>query len=142
MSEPQSATAMEMPKHGDFCWSEIASTDLEKCKSFYSNVFGWTFNKSESTGNEFEYLEFSSSGSGYPDGALYEMNPEMFGGHLPPAHIALYVSVDDVDASCKQATELGASVVFGPYDIPNVGRMAVVSDPTGAAISLITLNHL
>lgn len=129
----------QMPKHGEFCWSEIASTDLETCKSFYSNVFGWQFKKSESTGQEFEYLEFASDGGPAPDGALYQMNPEMFGGQVPPAHIALYVSVDDVDASVEKAKELGGSVVFGPYDIPNVGRFAIINDPTGASISMITL---
>jgi len=131
--------ATEMPKHGDFCWSEIAVTDLGKCRAFYENVFGWQFNKSESTGGEMEYLEFSSFGGESEDGALYEMKAEMFGGHLPPAHVAQYISVDDVDASLEKAKSLGGSVVFGPYDIPNVGRMAVINDPTGAAVSLITL---
>ena len=125
--------------HGDFCWTEIACTDLSKCKPFYENVFGWNFKESKSTGDEMQYLEFSSSGEVYPDGALYEMKPEMFGGHMPPAHIALYVAVDDVDAAVGKAKGLGATVSFGPYDIPNVGRFAVITDPTGANISMITL---
>lgn len=139
MSEPQAAGAMAMPAHGEFCWTEIASTDLEKCMPFYSNVFGWQFEQSKATASEMPYLEFSSGSAGFPDGALYEMTEEMYGGQIPPAHIALYVSVDDVDASSKQAEELGGSIVFGPYDIPNVGRFAIVNDPTGAAISMITL---
>jgi len=137
----EEATGLEpdRPGHGEFCWSEIASTDLKKAKPFYENVFAWKFDKSENTGGEMEYLEFSSSGESYPDAALYEMNPQMFGGNTPPAHIALYVSVDDVDASVRRTTELGGTVVFGPYDIPGVGRMAIIADPTGANISLITL---
>lgn len=47
-----------MPAHGEFCWVEIASTDLEKCRSFYSNVFGWEFNRSQAAGEDFPYLEF------------------------------------------------------------------------------------
>lgn len=128
-----------MPKHGDFCWTEIASDNLPACKTFYSNVFGWQFEKSKSTGDEFEYLEFSSDGGEQKDGALYEMNPMMFGGTIPPPHIALYVSVDNVDETAAKAVELGGSIMFGPYDIPNVGRMAVINDPTGAAVSIITL---
>lgn len=139
MSEAAEGQAA-MPAHGEFCWAEIASTDLEKCKSFYSNVFGWEFSKSKATGDEMEYLEFSSAGEKYPDGALYQMTTEMFGGEIPPAHIALYVSVDDVDAATQKAKELGGSLVFGPMDIPNVGRFAVVADPTGAAVSMITLS--
>lgn len=142
MSEEAAGTAFEMPGHGEFCWSEIAATDLGKCRPFYEDVFGWQFNKSDNSEGEMEYLEFSSGGEGYPDAALYEMKPEMFGGHMPPAHIALYVSVDNVDESVAKAAELGGNVAFGPYDIPKVGRMAVVTDPTGANISMITLQAM
>ncbi|MGH9946129.1 MAG: VOC family protein [Pyrinomonadaceae bacterium] len=141
MVEEAAGMAPQMPKHGEFCWSEIASTDKGKCLPFYENVFGWKFKQSDNNaeGKEMEYLEFSSSGD-YPDGALYQMVPEMFGdGPIPPAHIALYVSVDDIDASLEKAKSLGGEVVFGPYDIPNVGRFGIVSDPTGANISMITL---
>jgi predicted enzyme related to lactoylglutathione lyase len=101
MGEEAAGMASQMPKHGEFCWSEIATTDKTKCLAFYLNVFGWNFKNSENSagGEEMEYLEFSSSGD-YPDGALYQMVPEMFGGGpLPPANINLYVSVDDIDAS-------------------------------------------
>lgn len=128
-----------MPKHGEFCWTEIASNDVEACRTFYTNVFGWQFDKSQNTGEEMQYLEFASDGGPQKDGALYGMTPEMFGGTMPPPHIALYVTVDSVDDSAAKAVELGGTLVFGPYDIPKVGRMAVINDPTGAAISLITL---
>jgi predicted enzyme related to lactoylglutathione lyase len=140
MAEEGVGKVMQLPKHGEFCWSEIACTDLEKCKAFYTNIFGWQFTKSQNTGDEMQYLEFSSASDERPDAALYEMNPAMFGGTVPPAHIAQYVSVDSVDESIARITELGGSIVFGPYDIPKVGRMAVGSDPTGAVISLITLS--
>lgn len=139
MSEEATERSRATPNHGNFCWSEIAVTDLAKCRAFYENVFGWQFKKSESTGEEMEYLEFSSFGGERQDGALYQMSPELFGGEIPPAHIAQYIPVDDVDASLENAKALGGSVVFGPYDIPNVGRMGVINDPTGAALSLITL---
>ena len=139
MVEEATGMAPDMPSHGVFTWSEIATTDQAKAKAFYENVFGWTFKKSENTGDEMEYYEFSSSGDAQPDGGFYEMKPEMFGGEVPPAHIALYVAVDDVDASIAKTTELGGTVIFGPYDIPGTGRMAVITDPTGATISMITL---
>jgi uncharacterized protein len=130
-----------MPAHGEFCWHEIATTEIEKCKSFYSNVFGWDFIQSTASGEDHAYLEFSSAGDGQPDGALFGMTPEMFGGEVPPAHIAIYVAVDDIDASTAKAAELGAAILNGPFDIPNVGRMSVINDPTGAMISMITLKE-
>lgn len=126
------------PEHGQFCWTEIAGTDLTAATSFYSNVFGWNVNQSTSGASEFPYLEFSSSGEKEPDGAIYEMNPEWFGGHTPPAHLMIYVAVDDVDAAAAKAETLGASTLRPPMDIPNVGRMAVLRDPTGAAFSIFT----
>lgn len=138
MVEEATTMAPDMPSHGVFCWSEIATTDAERARPFYENVFGWTFKKSENTGDEMEYLEFSSSSTEL-DGGFYQMNPEMFGGEVPPAHIALYVAVDDVDASIVKTSELGGTVVFGPYDIPGTGRMALITDPTGATISMIQL---
>lgn len=130
----------EMPKQGDFCWTEIASNDIGKCKDFYTNVFGWQFTQSSSIGDAMPYLEFSSEGGTEPDGALYEISSDMFGGgEVPPPHIALYVAVDNVDASVEKAKSIGGNVIYGPMDIPNVGRFAILSDPTGAAISIIKI---
>jgi predicted enzyme related to lactoylglutathione lyase len=139
MVEEAAEVAPSLPAMGSFCWTEIACKDLAKCRPFYENVFGWEFKASENTDGEMEYLEFSSGGEVYPDGALYEMRPEMFGGQVPPAHIELYVTVADVDAAVGKAEGLGAKVQFGPYDIPKVGRFAVITDPTGASLAMITL---
>ena len=48
-----------------------------------------------------------------------------------------YITVDDVDALAAKVTELGGQVLFGPQDIPTVGRFVTIQDPTGAAVSLI-----
>jgi predicted enzyme related to lactoylglutathione lyase len=127
------------PKHGEFCWAEIGTSDLPSTKSFFANVFGWQFHAGGAESGEFQYLEFSSSGQKEPDGGMYELNPKWFGGTPPPPHIAAYVAVDDVDAAAAKAVELGGSIPRPPSDIPNVGRMCVIADPSGAAISMVTL---
>lgn len=129
-----------MAHHGEFCWTEVASTDREACKRFYENVFGWQFQESKSAGDELVYLECNLPG-GEPQGALYQMSPEMFGEHMPPPHFMNYVAADDCDATANKAVELGAQINFGPYDIPGVGRMAVIEDPTGAHFSIIKLEQ-
>ena len=48
-----------------------------------------------------------------------------------------YVTVDDVDATAKNAQQLGGKVLMGPQDIPTVGRFCVIQDPQGAVISAI-----
>jgi uncharacterized protein len=46
--------------------------------------------------------------------------------------------VDNVDATAKQAEKLGGKIMVEPRDIPEVGRFAVLQDPQGAAIAVIT----
>lgn len=122
--------------HGSFCWTEIASNDAEKCKAFYTNVFGWKFEDSKVV-DGFAYHEYSTPGGDYPAGGLYQITPEMCapGQPVPPPHFMTYVSVDDVDENAKLSVELGARIIHGPLDVPNVGRMCIIQDPTGAMFS-------
>lgn len=128
----------QMPPHGSFCWTEIASSDSRACIEFYTNVFGWKFQESQSGSPGMEYTEYST-GDPYPAGGLYQIDPQFFGGHAPPPHIMNYVAVDNVDASAERAVELGGTIINGPMDIPNVGRMAIIKDPTGATLSLFAM---
>jgi predicted enzyme related to lactoylglutathione lyase len=57
---------------------------------------------------------------------------------MPPPHFRIYVAVDNIDESAAKAESLGGSILRPPVDIPNVGRMAVLRDPTGAAFSIFT----
>lgn len=139
----ENATAKEqimMPKHGEFCWTEIVINDTESCKKFYTNVFGWEFNQSQAVEGEMEYLEYNVPG-GYPMGGLFKMTKEMFGEEMPPPHFMNYIAVDDVDATASKAFDLGGTIVVPPTDIPNVGRFAMIKDPTSAIFSILTLNE-
>jgi predicted enzyme related to lactoylglutathione lyase len=128
-----------MPKHGEFCWTEIATGDLAGALNFYRNVFGWEIKESNSVDEGMRYEEFCAAGGGYPMGGIYQINPEMFGPNPPPPHLINYIAVDDADATAARAAEIGGTVVTGPMDIPTVGRMAVIQDPTGAKFAIIKL---
>lgn len=137
MSENAAAkeqTAM-MPKHGQVCWTEIASTNLEACKTFYGELFNWNLKKSEAVSSEMEYIEFGTEGD-CMSGGMHQMTKE-FGDS--PSHWMSYVAVDNVDESAEKVKELGGNVCVPPTNIPNVGRFCVVNDPTGATFSMITL---
>jgi predicted enzyme related to lactoylglutathione lyase len=45
-----------------------------------------------------------------------------------------FIEVDDIDRRYARALELGATEIRGPHDVPNVGRVAVLRDPTGAVV--------
>lgn len=120
-----------MKQHGAFSWNELMTTDVEAAKGFYGELFGWTMETMPT--NDMEYV-MAKTGDKEAAG-LMVMPPEA--GDMPPMWGA-YVTVDDVEASAKQAEALGGKVVMAPRDIPNVGRFCVICDPQGAALSLIT----
>jgi len=122
------------PGHGEFCWTEIATNDAEKAKDFYANVFGWRFQDNKEVTDGFAYHEYYT-GADYPSGGVYQISAEMFPEGAPPPHFMTYISVDDVDENARKATELGATVLKEPADIPNTGRFAVIQDPTGAVFA-------
>lgn len=141
MSEHAAAEQLAMPKDGEFCWSELSNENLEDCKKFYSEIFGWNFQKRESAG--MEYFEFSSGG-GENTGGMWQITEECkaheSGEAMLPGWMN-YIAVADVDASARKAFELGGIIVSLPTDIANVGRFCIIKDPTGAEVSLITLKH-
>ena len=132
--------ALTMPKNGEFCWTEFATDNLEACKTFYAEVFGWEYKKSDATGMDLEYLEFGTDPE-RPFGGLFQMKPEWYGGELPAPHSNIYVAVDNTDEAASKAFELGGTIVSPPMDIPNVGRMCQIQDPTGAEFFVITLKR-
>lgn len=139
MSEgTQEQMEFQIPKHGTLCWTEIASSDLEASVNFYSELFGWTIKKSQNEEVPMDYREYDT-GMGHPSGGMYQLDPEMFGGkeNMPPPHFMNYVSVDDINASITKVKDLGGTVMGEPHDIPKVGTMAVVNDPSGATFAML-----
>src|SRR5687768_17606277 len=132
MSENATAEQMAMPKHGEFCWNELAVENLEKSENFYSEIFGWNFQKSEAAG--MKYYEFGLE-NGQRFGGMWEITEECkaqdSGSEAFSPGWMNYIAVDDVDESASKAFELGATIVQPPMDIPNVGRFCVIKDPTG-----------
>ena len=118
------------PSKGRVVWRELMTRDVAGAKRFYGELFNWTF-------EDFPM----KSGPAYPmvkrgDKAiagLVQMEP----GMDMPCYWTSYVSVPDVAKVCHEAKTLGATVPFGPEHIPDVGTLAFVLDPEGAAISLM-----
>ncbi|HEY0426973.1 MAG TPA: VOC family protein [Pyrinomonadaceae bacterium] len=140
MSENGTAEQMAMPKHGEFCWTEIATANLETCKTFYTEIFGWNFHESDNPDTKMQYLEFGI-GNGCGVGGMYQPTAEMCGGTIPPPHFMNYIAVDDIDEATSKAFDLGGKIVVPPMEIPHVGRFSVVEDPAGAKFAMITLKQ-
>lgn len=119
-------------EHGRFCWHDLATNDLEDARRFYGALFGWTAEARPLDGGR-SYTVFSDAETEVA--GAYSAGPEC--GDVPP-HWTCYVAVDDVDAAIERAAGLGGRTCFGPVDAHDIGRMAAILDPTGAAIALWT----
>ncbi len=117
---------------GTFSWAELATTDQKAGVQFYRALFGWDVNEQPMGGDEV-YTMFTLRGKEVAAG--YTMRPEER-QHGAPPHWNLYVTVASVDESAKKAESLGAKVLAPPFDVMDVGRMAILQDPTGAVFEL------
>jgi hypothetical protein len=120
-----------MRKHGAFSWFELMTTDVDGAKKFYSNLFGWTMEEYPMEGMAYTVVK----AGGEDVGGIMHLPPQAAGA---PPYWGIYVTVDNVNDTAKQAVKLGAKLIVPPTDIPNVGRFCLLQDPQGAVISAIT----
>lgn len=111
---------------GKFVWHENHSTDVEKAKSFYAELLGWE-TEPWKPGGEMDYT-------------LIKSGEQMHGGFMAaqggtPSHWLGHVRVEDVDETVRRAEAAGGKILFGPHDMPEVGRFAVIADPQGAVLA-------
>jgi predicted enzyme related to lactoylglutathione lyase len=116
---------------GAFSWCELMTTDPAAATAFYSKLFGWQ-TEAMNMGMPYTVVKVGDSAIG----GMMGMPPGAPAG-MPPTWVP-YVTVKDVDALVKQVVSLGGTVRMPPTDIPTVGRFAVIADPQGAAINVIT----
>jgi predicted enzyme related to lactoylglutathione lyase len=117
-----------------FSWSELMTRDTASATKFYTALFGWDTLVSDKHG--FKYTHWKLDGQDF--GGMMAISPEM--GQVPP-HWMNYVSVTNCDETVSKATSLGGNVLQPAFDIPDVGRMAVLQDPQGAVLSVIQLSN-
>lgn len=115
--------------HSAFSWNELRTSDVTAAKAFYRDVVGWEMEEMETPNGQYTILK----AAGAPVGGIMA-NPA---AGTPP-HWHSYVTVDNVDKRLDKAQSAGATVVMAPMDVPGVGRMAALRDPTGAVLSFIT----
>jgi uncharacterized protein len=111
-----------------FVHVELATTDIDKAKSFYRSLFDWKLNDMDMGGGMTYTLIEVGEGTG---GGM--LKHPMAG--QPSAWLA-YVSVDDVRTATDKAKSLGATIVRDVTEIPNVGLFSIFIDPTGATLAL------
>ncbi|MHA6723838.1 VOC family protein [Sphingomonas sp. RS2018] len=112
-------------------WFELSTAEPDAAQNFLERVVGWRFATSPLP----EHGGYRMGGPGEHDAVAGLMDGGSTAGGLPGWSI--YLAADDVDAAAARVNELGGTVHFGPADIPQVGRFAVVADPQGVIFTLM-----
>jgi predicted enzyme related to lactoylglutathione lyase len=108
---------------GTFSWADLATSDADAAKGFYTGLFGWeTEDNPLPEGGVYTMLRKR----GKAVAALYDAQQGQ-----PPAWLS-YVTVESADAAADSVRQNGGTVEMDPFDVMEVGRMAVIQDPTGA----------
>lgn len=114
---------------GTMAWSEVNTRDGLRAKDFYASLFNLEARKLE---GGMQYWTLNKNGE--PVAGVLQMTAQ-WPADLPP-HWMNYFAVTDTDASARKVTELGGKVHVKPTDSP-YGRFSVVTDPVGAAFTLV-----
>ena len=119
--------------HGKFCWNELRTRDPERAKQFYADTVGWRFEASATPDGQSYWVAVSD---GEPVAGLFTLTSPAFDG-VPESWIS-FLAVDDVDVRVAKAEKAGAKLVMPIFDVPNVGRIAMLREPGGAGVGWIT----
>ena len=127
---PVAADATDKIHSGKFVWIDLVTEDVVSAAAFYSGFFGWRAARSRQ--NEDYYLFFRDD---RPIGGMVALDnrdrqkPESFWMHT--------LSVNNVDQTIALVRNHGGKVLEGPLNAEGRGRMALISDPSGAPLILL-----
>jgi len=113
---------------GTPCWVDVASPDLDRTITFYSELFGWE--STEDTRREAGGYTMLSKDGKYVAAAGPSPQEGM------PSAWTTYIASDDVDATAGKIRDAGGTLLMEPFDVFDSGRMAVAQDPTGAVFGI------
>lgn len=116
--------AGQQPGLGQFCWETLSTNDIERAKSFYAAVVGWT----------------GGTGPMGPDVTLFSKGEQIVADvqraeNMPPSW-ATYVVVDALASAHGRLKKMGGTTVVERIDVPTVGGIGFFADPTGAVLGL------
>jgi uncharacterized protein len=117
---------------GTFSYAELATTDAADAKRFYGGLFEWEFEDVPMPDAE-PYTIARIDGDSVA--GLTPQQPQQREAGIPP-HWFNYITVESADETAARVKELGGTVHAGPFAVMDIGRMAVIADPTGAMFGI------
>jgi uncharacterized protein len=135
-----------MPKRDGYipgvpCWVDASEPDPEAAIDFYGGLFGWEFEDVMPPSSEGKYFIARWEARGW---SLFDTSGDLRGGDVaavgsipaaaPPTPMwNTYVWVDSADEAASKVRDAGGGVAMEPLDFMDAARIAVFTDPEGAA---------
>ena len=117
---------------GTFCWFELATRDQTAAKQFYSQLFGSEIHEMPlGPGETYTLLQLA----GRDAAAISRMNESRYPPGTP-SHWIAYLAVENADATAEKVAAAGGKVLAPPFDVMDLGRMAMCVDPDGGAFAI------
>ena len=117
---------------GSPSWADLATSDEAGALSFYNALFGWVDDPQEMGPDAYYHMQRMN---GLETAAIYQQTEATGGTDIPP-HWNIYFTVDNVEDTMASIAQNGGTVVFGPQDVFEAGRMAFCQDPQGAFFAI------
>lgn len=123
---------MSLPD-GTPIWFELVTPDPDEAADFYAALFAWDVRASQYAEHGGYRIAHAADGD------------QIAGIMAPPPAMAtqastgwsVYFHTADLAGALARAAGLGARIVFGPMEIPRVGRFAKLIDPQGVGLTLL-----
>lgn len=119
--------------HGNFCWNELMTRDAKRARKFYEDTIGWRFEPMPMEGGQTYWCAMSGT---KPVAGMFSLDGPEFDG-VPESWMS-YLAVDDVDKRVEKAIKAGAKLMKPIFDVPGVGRIAILMQPGGAGVGWMT----
>lgn len=118
-----------MTSHGEFNWHELQTHNPNEAMAFYGETIGWTFQPEEMPSGDTYWLIMAS---GKPVGGILTLHDNT------PDRWMTYIHVEGLDDAIERAKSNGATILREPWDVPGVGRVAMIREPGGAEVGWVT----
>jgi predicted enzyme related to lactoylglutathione lyase len=115
---------------GTLCWADLSTPDQARAGKFYADLFGWHITKEdEDPAHNYWHVKLGEDFIG-------GIPPDAHRDPKTPPYWLIYIQVSNCAETAAKARELGANIYMPPTDFENIGRIAVMADPQGAAFAL------
>ena len=131
---PANADLGHSKLQGSHIWYELMTTDPGAAGRFYAAVVpGWRFGERVPIDIDYRMI---LRGDGGNAGGVMKLDEPMQQHGAKPIWMG-YVGAGDVDATVTRVAAAGGSVLMPPWDVPGVGRLAMIADPQGNPLYLM-----